>query len=88
MDSTIPQAVLELRTHLGFDLKEFGAVMGVSRQSISYWERGIYPPSSTHLARLLSVARTSKAAQEILDAFQDAVGSLGKPAKKRKGRRA
>ena len=70
---SIARAVLELRTHLGLDGPQFAKVLGVSRQTVSYWEKGTYEPSSTHLARMLSLARSSKAPDELLKAFDAAV---------------
>lgn len=70
---TVPRAVLDLRTHLGFDGPQFAKVLGVSRQTVSYWEKATYAPSSTHLARMLSLARTSKASDEIVETLNDAI---------------
>lgn len=70
---TLQRAVLDLRTHLGLDGAQFGKVLGVSRQTVSYWEKGTYVPSSTHLARMAQLAKTSKAADEISEALEAAI---------------
>lgn len=72
---TVSRAVLDLRTHLGFDGPQFAKVIGVSRQTVSYWEKGTYAPSSTHLARMLSLARTSKAPDEVEDTLDEAIAA-------------
>lgn len=70
---SVKEAVLLLRTHLGLEGPAFGKVVGVSRQSVSYWERGTYPPRRTHLARLVTLARTSKAPKDVTAALREAM---------------
>lgn len=72
---TVHRAVLDLRTHLGLDGKEFGKVVGgVSRQAVSYWEGGKTTPRQTHLSVMVGLARRSRAAKEVVSTLEAAIG--------------
>lgn len=55
------QNIKSLRKALGLTQTEMGALVGVAKNTVSAWERGIQRPSFTHACRLVRLAEYAKA---------------------------
>jgi DNA-binding XRE family transcriptional regulator len=49
---SVPQIIRETRNKQNLTQEEFGKVFGVSKQSVSFWEKGLWKPKMKTLLRL------------------------------------
>nr|DAW46093.1 MAG TPA: putative transcriptional regulator [Caudoviricetes sp.] len=58
-DAAIPPSkILKLRRHLALTQSEFAAYMGVSANTVAYWEHGEFAPRGANAQKLLRLAET------------------------------
>lgn len=54
---SLPQAILGLLLIRGFNGSEIARELGVSRQAVFYWRRGLRKPAEKYLKKLLRMAK-------------------------------
>lgn len=54
-----PEEIRELRLSLGLSQAQLGEKIGVHRDTISYYERGVHPPNLLHAYRLEQLRKES-----------------------------
>lgn len=61
-----PEDIKDLRRRLNLTLQEFGALLGVSKSTVSYWEMGDRHPKYSTLVKLNDLARKHRDAGPVL----------------------
>lgn len=54
-ENAFGRSCVRLRRNMGLTQRALGRLLGISEQTIQYWERGVHAPKPEHLERLLAL---------------------------------
>lgn len=63
-----------MRAHIDATCETLGRMVGVSRQTVSYWEDETHAPTDLHLIKLVNIAKKARTPKEIAAALESSIG--------------
>jgi transcriptional regulator with XRE-family HTH domain len=70
-DMSSSEVIKLIRDRLRFTQTELGNKMGVSKQSVYKWERGIVMPSHDYIRELMTIAKANKIKVKLEDFYSE-----------------